>query len=113
MENNQQIIIGRNIKSFRNTFGFTQDHLAELVGTSRGVINYYEKGTRPQSILHLSTIADLFGIELIDLMENDENALKLNSLIAFKKDVLVSDDRKAISEFRKIAKNYVKMIKNF
>ena len=113
MENRQQIIIGRNIKSYRSIFGFTQEDLAKLADASRGTINYYEKGTRPQSVIHLNKIADLFGIEVVDLLEEDEGALKLNSVIAFKKEKLIETDINAISEFRKIAKNYIKMTKKF
>ena len=111
MEDN--ITIGKNIKSYRLSFGLSQEQIADLIKVSRGTINYYESGSRTPSMIALQKLSDLFGIEAIDLLEEKTEELELNSKIAFKKKNLNANDLKAIALFRRITKNYIKLNDNF
>ena len=116
MQNNQvnqekksSMIIGKNIKSYRKTMGFTQNDLAYFLKISSPMITYYEQGSREVNILNLHKLADLFNIEISDLLEDNEGVISLNSAVAFKKDKLSKSDLSAIAEFRKIIRNYIKL----
>lgn len=111
MEDN--IIIGKNIKSYRKSFGLSQLQIAGLINVSRGTINYYENGTRIPSMIHLQKLSDFFGIDTIELLEENSAELELNSVIAFKKNKLNKTDLNSIALFRRIAKNYIKLNDNF
>ena len=102
-------IIGNNIKSYRKTLGFTQNDLAKFLKVSNTTITYYEQGTRDINMVNLQKLANLFSIELSDLLEDNEHVINLNSAVAFKKDSLTETDLSAIAEFRKIVKNYIKL----
>jgi len=102
-------IIGKNIKSYRKALGFTQNDLAKFLNVSSTMITYYEQGTRDVSMVNLQKLADLFNIELADLLEENEHIINLNHAVAFKKDSLENKDLKAIAEFRRIVKNYIKL----
>lgn len=102
-------IIGDNIKSYRKTLGFTQNDLAKFLKVSGTMITYYEQGTRDINMDNLQKLANLFNIELSDLLEENEHIINLNSAVAFKKDSLTKNDLSAIAEFRKIVKNYIKL----
>ena len=108
-----QIIIGRNIKSYRNSFGLTQHQIADLINVTRGTINYYENGSRMPSMISMQKLSDLFGIEPIDLMKENPEELEFNSVIAFKRKSITSKDLKAIARFRRIVKNYIKLNENY
>ena len=109
----EQTIIGLNIKSYRKSFGLSQNQIADLIGVSRGTVNYYEKGSRMPSMIAIQKLADLFGIDAIDLMSENPHELELNSVIAFKKKNLKNYDIKAIARFRRIARNYIKLNDSF
>lgn len=102
-------IIGKNIKSYRKALGFTQNDLAKFLEVSGPMITYYEQGTRDVNMGNLQKLADLFNIELADLLEENEHVISLNHAVAFKKNSLTNEDLNAIAEFRKIVKNYIKL----
>ncbi len=100
---------GQNIKKFRERIGFSQDSIADYLGIKRELISYYENGKREIPIQHLNKLTDLFGIELIDLLEEVAIAQQANFAFAFRADSIQSNDFEAIASFKKIVKNYVKM----
>jgi transcriptional regulator with XRE-family HTH domain len=104
-----QQIIGENIKSYRKVMGFTQQNLADLLGVSAPSITYYEKGQREVDLLKLNKLADLFSIELSDLLEKNDGVISLNAVVAYKKQGLGKGDLDTISKFRKIVKNYIRL----
>ncbi len=110
---NDRITIGRNIKSYRESLGLNQEQIADLIKVSRGTINYYENGKRTPSIIGLQRLADLFGIEPLDLVRENAHDLEVNSIIAFKKKKLEKYDLLAIAKFRRIAKNYIKLNESY
>jgi repressor LexA len=63
------------IKNLRSKSKLTQMDLAKKLGVSRSAINMWEQGERKPSIPVLKDMAELFGIELMDLLKYiiDEN----------------------------------------
>ena len=89
--------------------GYTQDQIAKYLGVDRSTISHYETGDRDASLVHLSKLADLFGIELEDLSEPDGVNKAANLAFAFRRDGFDEQDMESIASFQKIVKNYVKM----
>jgi transcriptional regulator with XRE-family HTH domain len=103
-------IIGSNIKLYREKLGYTQDHLASLLGVDRSLISYYERGEREISLAQLNKIADLFAVDLEDLAEQNLVTLKTNLAFAFRGDGISPVDAPGIASFQQIVKNYLKML---
>jgi transcriptional regulator with XRE-family HTH domain len=104
-------IIGQNLKEYRKNFRYTQDNLAKLLGVDRSTVSHYENAEREISIVHLNKIADLFGIELEDLLESDKRSTTANLAFAFRSQGTTDEDIASIAAFQKVVKNYIKMQK--
>jgi transcriptional regulator with XRE-family HTH domain len=102
-------IIGGNIFDYRTKLGYTQDHIANFLGTDRTTISKYENDEREISIINLNKLTDLFGIELEDLIEVDTTKKTASLAFAFRSDGIVMEDMESIASFQKIVKNYLKM----
>jgi transcriptional regulator with XRE-family HTH domain len=105
------IIIGQNIARLRKRFGMTQESLAEYLNINRVSVTHYENGERTIPIDVLHRLADLFGIELLDLIEENPDQTIANVAFAFRADQLQTQDLQGIADFRKIVKNYLKLKK--
>lgn len=100
--------IGDNIAKIRKVQGLTQDNLASYLGVSRVQISHYERGAREISVTELNKLADLFGIELSDLLEEDLEVQNLHLAFAFRSENSESD-LEQIASFKKVVMNYLKM----
>src|SRR6476620_7079559 len=97
----QASAISNNILVFRQQMGLTQEALAQFLGVKREMISYYENGTREPSVEMLLKLADLFGCELEDLIEDNPEALNTCLAFAFRADELQAQDLETIAEFKK------------
>jgi len=100
--------IGINIHKYRSLQCLTQQQIADFLGVTRELISLIESGKRDISVSNLNRLADLFGVELTDLLEEDENIQKVNLALAFR----AGDseiDLENIASFRRIVLNYLKM----
>jgi transcriptional regulator with XRE-family HTH domain len=102
-------IIGRNVKNYRENLHYTQDAIAKFLGVQREVISYYENGKREIDLVKLEKLADLFNVELEDLLSDDAIIREPKIAIAFRTEGLDESDLEKISEFQRIIKNYSKM----
>ena len=102
-------LIGNNIKAHRKRMGLRQEDIAEYLGVKREMISYYEIGSRAVPLENLNKLADLFGIDLSDLMEENPDLQKANVAFAFRANEVNSEDMRIIAEFGKIVKNYIKL----
>lgn len=109
MESN--VIVGANVKIYREKLHYTQENLANFLGVQREIISYYEHGHREIDLDKLEKLANLFNIELEDLLEENVSASCLDIAIAFRSEELVESDLATISEFQKIVRNFLKMQK--
>lgn len=103
--------LGQNIKLYREKFNYSQETVADFLGVKREMISYYENDSREIPVEKLNRLADLFGVELLDLLEEKPDLVTLNSVFAFRADELIPTDLTEIASFRKIVKNYVKMVR--
>lgn len=103
-------MIGKNIRSFREKMGLSQEEVAQFLGIKREMISYYETDARETPITMLEKLSDLFGVDLADLVEEDEKQVSASVALAFRADSMSDEDLKGIAEFRKIIKNYFKII---
>jgi transcriptional regulator with XRE-family HTH domain len=102
-------IIGQNIMRIRDKLGFRQDDLADLLQVSRPMICHYEKGEREISLDQLEKLANVFGIDLLDLLNSDSNQCQINYAFAFKASELTTVDLNSIADFQNVVKSYLKM----
>lgn len=105
----KQNITGNNIKYFREKMGIRQEDIAKYLGVKREVISYYENGSRDVPLEKLNAMADLFKVDLYDLMEENIDLQKANVVFAFRANTVSPDDMKVIAEFGRIVKNYIKL----
>jgi len=101
--------IGRNIKAYRDINGFSQETVANFLDVKREMISYYENGSREIPFDVLTRLSDLYGVELSDFYEEDENLVKENVACAFRTDGLEKADLETIADFKAVVKNYLKM----
>lgn len=101
--------VGKNIKLFREKFGFTQDAFSEFLGINRSVLSYYESGKRTVPISVISKASDIFGIDGHDLFEKNSIENSANLAFAFRAENLNSEDLLEISSFKRIVKNYLQL----
>ena len=101
--------IGNNIKLYREKLSLTQDTLANYLGVKREMISYYENAKRPIELAKLEKLADLFDVELSDLLKETTSQVELELTFAFRSEGLEDTDIKSIGEFQKIVRNYLKM----
>jgi len=103
-------IVGQNIKSYREKLVLKQEDLADYLGVDRVNISYWENGNRSIPIHYLTKLADLFMIDLADLLEEDAEQKTAGVALAFRADSLSADDLRTIASFKRIVKNYLRMI---
>jgi transcriptional regulator with XRE-family HTH domain len=103
-------IIGTNILKYRKIQGLSQQQTADYLGVTRELISLIETGNREISVSNLNKLADLFGIELEQLLEEDHVLHEANAAFAFRGDN-TSADLSNIAAFRRIVLNYLKMEK--
>lgn len=97
------------LKLYREKIGLTQDNIASFLGIKREMISYFENGTREPSIEHYEKLAQLFGIELADFFEENEDLVKTNVAFAFRATQIQDGDITQIASFRKIISNHIKL----
>jgi len=101
--------IGTNIRKFRDLQDLKQQQLADYIGVTRELISLIESGQRDISLENLNKLADLFGIELSDLIEEDSEVQDVNLALAFR----TNDsnlDLESIASFKRIVLNYKKLV---
>ncbi len=100
--------IGANILKYRSYQGLTQQQVADFLGVTRELISLIESGKRDISVSNLNKLAELFGLHLSDLLEEDPKIQKVNLALAFRSDDS-EIDLESIASFRRIVMNYLKM----
>jgi len=103
--------IGSNLKAFREAMSLSQEDVAKYLDIQRELISYYENGSRQAPLDILEKLASLFGVELYDLMqEGHTSSTKANLAFAFRTNALSAADLHVISDFKKIVRNYIKLV---
>lgn len=96
-------IIGNNIKTLRDSMGFSQCNIAHFLNVNQSLISKVESGERNLSSDMLEKLACLFGVS-IDAIEN--STIEASNLsFAFRANDLSAEDLEAISTINRIALN--------
>lgn len=74
------------IKELRKSMGWSQDVLADKLGTTRSCIGNYEQGTRKPDAEGMEQIADLFNVDLLYLMGKQDVPRRSDAVFVFKND---------------------------
>ncbi len=101
--------VAGNLLALRQRHGLTQESLANYLGVARPTISYYETGERNVPLEHLEKLANFFGIDTYDLLEENTENQQSMVAFAFRADELNSEDMNGIAAFRKVVRNYLKM----
>jgi len=111
MATNQWKKVGENIRIMRNANGYTQGVVAEYLGLkNHTIISYYESGERSIALEHLNKLADLFGVGLDVILNENPNEQKVEAILAYRKEELMPEDLEKIASFYQIVKGYIKLI---
>lgn len=68
MEGDLQRAVGRNLRRYRQERGLSQEAFADMVGVHRTYMGGLERGERNLTLRSVERIADLIGVNPIDLM---------------------------------------------
>lgn len=104
---------GEVIKAYRERMNLSQEAVASFLQIKRETLSYYENnpdGRAEAPLEVLEKLADLYGADLADFFEDDANQLKVNLAFAFRATNLIENDLNEIAQFRKVVKNYLKII---
>ena len=101
--------MAKNIKVLRKANGFTQERLAEYLNVGRSAYANYESGEREAPLDVLERLADLFGCDLYELYEDDQDVQENMLATAFRVDDLSLEDMNQVAAFKRMVKNYLKM----
>jgi len=99
--------IGNNIKFLRQNQGLTQDQVASAISISRESLSYFESGSRPVPVKYLDLFADLFNIDIEQLL--DENPEEMKVFTSFRSINSTDEDMVQVVGFRRIVRNYLKL----
>ena len=102
--------IGQVLKAFREKNNFSQEAVASFLGIKRELLSYYENDSREPSVEVLEKLADLYGAELADFFETDKDHINTNVAFAFRASNVDENDMKELAQFRKVVKNYLKIV---
>ena len=103
---------GKNIKMYREKLGYNQEEMSQFLGINRVSLSQYETGEREIPLEVLNKSANLFGIELIELLESNDDYNSANLAFAFRAKDLTIEDLNSIAQFQKVVRNYIKMAQN-
>lgn len=104
---------GEIIKAYRERMSLSQEAVASFLQIKRETLSYYENnpdGRAEAPLEVLEKLADLYGADLADFFEDDSNQLKANLAFAFRVTNLIENDLNEIAQFRKVVKNYLKIM---
>lgn len=64
----QKRTLGEHLRAFRRENGYSQSHIANILGVERSTYTYYEVGKTTPVVFDLMRLADLYGTTLDDLL---------------------------------------------
>ena len=64
-----QKVVGRNLRAYRMEKGLSQEDFAEVVGVHRTYMGALERGERNLTLQSLERIAEVIGVDPVDLLK--------------------------------------------
>ena len=68
MEMDAKLLLGMRLRKFRKENGYSQSHIANVLGIERSTYTYYETGKTVPVIFDLMRLADLYDSSMDDLL---------------------------------------------
>jgi transcriptional regulator with XRE-family HTH domain len=68
---------GQRLASARKAKGWSQQYLADLLGVTRELINYYERQAKNPSLDFIQRAAQILEVSMVDLIGEDDKPLKI------------------------------------
>lgn len=68
MELDAKLLLGMRLRKFRKENGYSQSHIANVLGIERSTYTYYETGKTVPVIFDLMRLADLYDISMDSLL---------------------------------------------
>ncbi len=68
MELNARTLLGLRLRKFRKDNGYSQSHIANVLGIERSTYTYYEIGKTIPVVFDLMRLADLYSISMDELL---------------------------------------------
>ncbi|MGN0478476.1 MAG: helix-turn-helix domain-containing protein [Hominenteromicrobium sp.] len=68
MDMDAKLLLGKRLRKFRKENGYSQNHIANILGVERSTYTYYETGKTVPVIFDLMRLADLYSISLDTLL---------------------------------------------
>jgi transcriptional regulator with XRE-family HTH domain len=103
-------LVAMNLKTLRETAGYTQREVAELLEIERGAYaNYESESPRLMPFILMKKTCDLYGILVSDLIKDNSEKVGDEFIYAFRVNAKNQSDQKEIANFKKVIRNYLKM----
>lgn len=67
-------IVGRNLRRYRQDRGLSQEAFADLVGVHRTYMGGIERGERNLTLKSLERMAEIIGVDLLELLRESSDA---------------------------------------
>lgn len=101
-----------NMRMWRDKYGLSLQDVADFLGVSHTLVSYYENGKRDIPLDILVKLAEgLYGIELSTLVNQNAEETEIDAALTFRAIKLSEKDLESIASFKKIVKNYIKLLR--
>ncbi|MGA1845780.1 helix-turn-helix domain-containing protein [Deferribacter abyssi] len=111
MKNN---ILGEKLRNLRKSQGYSLNQLAKAIGKTKSYISMIENGKAIPSMATLKAITNFFGVNISDLLENDEKDIHLNKeSFQFDKDAELIYAKKDLYNLYLLIKNPLLKMKTY
>lgn len=88
------------IKELRKSRGWTQDHLAEVIGVGKSHVSEMESGKKNPSVPVMEKIAEVFGLHITEIFSASEDTSLAEYLARF--DRLSPEGRRKLVEYAEL-----------
>ena len=103
-------IVAVNIKKLREKQGLTQEQLGDYLGISKEQVSYIENLKRPIDVIKLKKIADLFGVQVDDLM-NEKMTKNLEVAYSFRTEFVDGNTLEAVAFLNEFSNDLLRLRK--
>lgn len=101
--------IGNKLSLLRGKSGYTQSAVADYLNIKRVMLSYYETGMREAPFDILEKLSVLYGVDLECLLDDNQEISSACLAFAMRAGDLDQSDLHAISRFKEIVMNYLKI----
>lgn len=102
--------VSENIRRYREEFGMTQAQLADRLGVDRTSVTQWESGTSKPKFSNMSKLADIFGVDIQDIVSNVFHRTKPPSTALSIEEVVLLENYRALDDQgRKMAQDALRM----